>query len=69
MPKLQKTYIKGDDFYDKKADHKTYGINECISDPKDPTNKFTNYTHYNKIEIYGDHKLRKKILRLLNESK
>jgi hypothetical protein len=56
-----KSYEKGDFFQDKDNDFKTYGITEIDSEmrPQMP--------HTNKIEIYGDKKLRDKIIRLLNK--
>ncbi len=49
-------YIKGNSFKDEDNDHKTYGITEIGEE-----------THFNKIEVYGDKKLRNKIIKLLNE--
>ena len=51
-------YTKGDDFQESTCDLKTFGINENNSDE----------THANKIEIYGDEKLRNRILDLLNSA-
>jgi hypothetical protein len=51
-------YVKGDSYKDRDDDLKTYSITELHDD--DTVN------HGNKIEVYGDIKLRNKIIKLLN---
>lgn len=50
-------FIKGDDFLEEGADHKTFGIH----------NETPGEEWIQQIEIYGDPDLRDRILRLLNE--
>ena len=57
-----KTYKKGDDFQENKDDYKTYGITEV-----DPNSTFFVREHAQKIEIYGDWRLRNRIIKLLNK--
>ena len=54
-------YKKGDSHRDHGDDLKTYGITE--TDDEGAT------VHGNKIEVYGDIKLRNKIIDLLNKEK
>lgn len=52
-----KTYINGGSYKDDGATYRTYGINEKTSANE----------HGFKIVVYGDKKLRKRIIKLLNE--
>ena len=58
-----KIYKKGDDFKERDDTYKTFGISEI--DPNDTFN--SNHEHANKIEVYGDAKLRNKIIKLLTK--
>ena len=55
-----KTYEKGKSYKEKGRDYKTFGITEIDDDVN------SNGHHHNKIEIYGDKKLRNLIINLLN---
>ena len=61
-----KTYERGDDFKGKNETFRTYGITEFESAEKDGV-LFGEHT--NKIEVYGDLKLRDRIIKLLNKGK
>jgi hypothetical protein len=59
---MNKTYIKGDDFLEKGVAYHTFGITEQSKEKNIED-------HTNKIEVYGDSKLRDKIIKLLNRKK
>lgn len=57
-----KKYSKGDDFKDRNSQYKTFGIDEFDDD-----SILYDKTHAQKIEVYGDAKLRNRIIKLLNK--
>jgi hypothetical protein len=57
-----KKYSKCDDFKDRNSEFKAFGINEFDDD-----SILYNKTHAQKIEVYGDIKLRNRIIKLLNK--